>query len=365
MIRRQFHHKDRCFALQHGMLEKDTCQDGQHHPCHVDKENQCAAHLGKEDGRKENVNRQSRPAGHEWVEHDRQDAVALVVEGAGGHDGGDVAAKADEKREKGFAGQADDAEKAIHQESGAGHVSRVFEDGEAEKDDGDGRDKRGDNLYATTHAIGQECGEEFGRSYFFEQVSHGINKYGATEVIEEIDEGATDVVGQDKDAIHHQKKDGQAHETVQGYAVDAVGDGLANLIVVADHVACQAMDKAVASVGDHDVHLFARVFFDVFNLGLHRLGQLVARHLCAERILFEQFYGKPTRTDVVFFGKWQAEWTYLLDGLFQLLVVLDIDFGYAFFLCHLGNGVFQFFQTRFARSDQFDDGAPKVQCEVV
>jgi hypothetical protein len=58
---------------------------------------------------------------------DGHQAVAPVLEGAGGHDRRHVTAEADDQRHEGLARQSDPAHEAVHDESGAGHIAGIFE----------------------------------------------------------------------------------------------------------------------------------------------------------------------------------------------------------------------------------------------
>ena len=70
------------------------------------------------------------PAGHEAGGHDRHPAVALVLNGTGGHDAGHAAAGADEHGDKALAAQAELAEDTVHDERHAGHVAHILQDGQ-------------------------------------------------------------------------------------------------------------------------------------------------------------------------------------------------------------------------------------------
>jgi hypothetical protein len=84
--------------------------------------------VGNEGGDEQHVDGQARRAGHEGRDEDGGEAVALVLDGARGHDGGNGAGVGGEQRDEGFAVEADGAHDAVGDERGAGQVAGVFED---------------------------------------------------------------------------------------------------------------------------------------------------------------------------------------------------------------------------------------------
>ena len=95
--------------------------------------------LREEGRRKQAVDGQLGRAAHKGGEQDGHFAVALRGQGAAGHDAGDGAAEADEHWHDAPPREADAAEKLIHHECHAGHVSGILQQREEEEqghDDG-------------------------------------------------------------------------------------------------------------------------------------------------------------------------------------------------------------------------------------
>ena len=70
--------------------------------------------------------RQLGATGNKRGGHDRHTAVLLVLDGLGGHNAGDAAARGHEHGDKGLTGQAKAAEHAVHDEGDAGHIAAVL-----------------------------------------------------------------------------------------------------------------------------------------------------------------------------------------------------------------------------------------------
>ncbi len=112
--------------------------------------------VGDEGRDDEGVDGQARGAGHERRDEDGGDALALVLDGARGHDGGDGAGVGGEQRDEGFAVEADGAHDAVGDERGAGEVAGVFEDADEEEEQKDLREEDEDGLDAVPEAVAQE-----------------------------------------------------------------------------------------------------------------------------------------------------------------------------------------------------------------
>ncbi len=105
--------------------------------------------IGHEGCDQQHVDGQPRRAGHERGDQNGRQAVALVLDGARGHDGRNGAGVGGEQRNEGLAVQSDGAHDAVGDQRGAGQVARVFQNADEEKEQQDLGQKdehRGDAL---------------------------------------------------------------------------------------------------------------------------------------------------------------------------------------------------------------------------
>jgi hypothetical protein len=109
-----------------------------------------------EDADKQSVDRQARRAGHQRRDHDGGETVALFLDRAGGHDAGDGAGERREQRDKGAAIEADAQHQLVHQESGAGHIARRFEEQDEGEQDHDLRQEHHDGANAVDSGVDDE-----------------------------------------------------------------------------------------------------------------------------------------------------------------------------------------------------------------
>ena len=85
--------------------------------------------------------------------HDGHATVHLVLDGLGGHDGGHAAAGSDEHRDERFAGQAELAEDAVHDERDAGHVAAQLQNAQQQEQDDHLRDEADDGADTGDDAV--------------------------------------------------------------------------------------------------------------------------------------------------------------------------------------------------------------------
>jgi hypothetical protein len=76
--------------------------------------------VGNEGGDQQHVHREARGAGHERRDQNGGEAVALVLDGARGHDGGNGAGIGGEQGNEGLAVQSNGAHDAVGDQRGAG-----------------------------------------------------------------------------------------------------------------------------------------------------------------------------------------------------------------------------------------------------
>ena len=87
---------------------------------------------------------------------DGGEALALVLDGARGHDGGHGAGVGGEQRDESFAVETDGAHHAIGDERGAGEIAGVFQDADEEEEQQDLRQEDEHGLHAVPKAVAQQ-----------------------------------------------------------------------------------------------------------------------------------------------------------------------------------------------------------------
>ena len=112
--------------------------------------------IGNERRDDERVDGQARGAGHEGRDEDGGEALALVLDGARGHDGGHGAGVGGEQRDESLAVEADGAHHAVRDERGAGEIAGVFQDANEEEEQQDLRQEDEDGLHAVPQAVAQQ-----------------------------------------------------------------------------------------------------------------------------------------------------------------------------------------------------------------
>ena len=100
--------------------------------------------------------RQLSATGNKRGGHDRHAAVLLVLDGLGGHDAGDAAARGHEHGDKGLTGQAKAAEHAVHDEGDAGHIAAVLQEGQHHKEQEHLRDEAEDSAQTADDAVADQ-----------------------------------------------------------------------------------------------------------------------------------------------------------------------------------------------------------------
>ena len=112
--------------------------------------------IGNERRDDERVDGQTRRAGHEGRDQDGGDALALVLDGAGGHDGGHGAGIGREQRDEGLAVEADGTHDAVGDERGAGQVAGVLQNADEEEEQQDLGQEDEHRLDAVPQAVAQQ-----------------------------------------------------------------------------------------------------------------------------------------------------------------------------------------------------------------
>ena len=291
VIRRQFHDERRRFALEQRVLEHHAGQNRQRDTDEVERKNHVLRVVREERGTKQHIDRQTRAAGHERRHGDRHQTVTAMFERARGHDCRHVAAEADNQRHEGFARQADPAHEAVHDEGRTRHIAGTFEHREEEVEEADHRDEGRYRLQTAADTLGQQHVQPFRRTQTGQQFTKTINEQGGGELIEEIDEGATDVDGEHEHQVHHHEKDRDAEHAVQHHAVDAVRDVARDLATDPDAGVRHAIGQAVTGVGNEDIEIVAELLCFLLRL----LRQRFAHRLPRQIVAFQQTHGQPAR----------------------------------------------------------------------
>ena len=112
--------------------------------------------IGNERGDNQRVDGQARRAGHEGRDHDGGDALALVLDGAGGHDRRHGARVCREQRDEGLAVEPDGTHDAVGDEGGAGEVAGVLQHADEEEEQQDLRQEDEHGLHAVPQAVSQQ-----------------------------------------------------------------------------------------------------------------------------------------------------------------------------------------------------------------
>ena len=105
------------------------------------------------------VDRQARRAGHERRDENGGDSLALVLDGARGHDRRHSAGVGGEQRDERLAVEADGAHDAVGDERGAGEVARVLEHADEEEEQKNLRQEDEHGLHAVPQAVAQKRAE--------------------------------------------------------------------------------------------------------------------------------------------------------------------------------------------------------------
>ena len=112
--------------------------------------------VGDERRDDQRVDGQPRRAGHERRDQDGGESLALVLDGARGHDGRHSAGVGGEQRDEGFAVESDGAHDAVGDQRGAGQVAGVFQHADEEEEQQDLRQEDQHGLHAVPQAVAQQ-----------------------------------------------------------------------------------------------------------------------------------------------------------------------------------------------------------------
>ena len=247
--------------------------------------------------------------------HDRHAAVLLVLDGLGGHDAGDAAARGHEHGDEGLTGQAKAAEHAVHDEGDAGHIAAVLQEGQHDEQQEHLRHKAEDSAQAADDTVADQRIDQaavLGATRHKGVVHHGgdagdigailrrVNRIGVVArsldgcivgvatLAEHVPAvGAEELVvgevghraaqGRNGDVVHAEHddhKDRQAQNTVGNHAVDLLGG--AHLGRSLGHALVDDVrDDAIALTGDDGLGIVVAVLLALGDQFLHASGLLL------------------------------------------------------------------------------------------
>ncbi len=122
-------------------------------------EDECGLDGRKERARDQDVDLKARRAADEGRNQDGDEAVFPGFDGARRLDGGHVASRAHDEGDEALAVQPHQVHQAIHDEGGAGHVARVFQEGDAAHEQHDHGHENHHRADAGDDAIHQQAGQ--------------------------------------------------------------------------------------------------------------------------------------------------------------------------------------------------------------
>ena len=337
MVGRQLHDKrGRAAGEELGLLEHQARADDGKDAQEVEERRDPSSGIGgmADDGAHEQGDdRQLSATGDERGGHDRHAAVLLVLDGLGGHDAGDAAARGHEHGDEGLTGQTEAAEHAVHDESDASHIAAVLQEGQHHKEQEHLRHEAEDGAQASDDAVTDERIDQtavLGAARHEGIVHHGGNAGDIGAILRRVDRigvvarsldglvvgvaaltehvpaiGTEELVvgevghraaqGGDGDVVHGKHddhEDRQAQDTVGNHAVDLLGG--AHLGGSLGHALVDDVgDDAVALTGDDGLGIVVAILLALGDQLLHASGLLLGEvdELAGVRIALEQLDG--------------------------------------------------------------------------
>ena len=275
--------------------------------------------------------RQLGATGNERGGHDRHAAVLLVLDGLGGHDAGDAAARGHEHGDKGLTGQAKAAEHAVHDEGDAGHITAVLQEGQHDEQQEHLRDEAEDGAQAADDTVTDERIDQaavLGATRHKGVVHHGGNTRNIGAVLCRVDRvgivarsldscvvgvatlaehipavGAEELVvgevghraaqGRNGDVVHAEHddhKDRQAQDTIGNHAVDLLG-GAHLCRSLGEALVNDMGNHAVTLTGDDGLGIVVAVLLALGDQLLHASSLLLSEvdELAGVRVALKQF----------------------------------------------------------------------------
>ena len=245
--------------MENRALEHQARADGHHNPRKVEGAHHQHLIAREERAREQRIDGHLRAAAHEGREHNGEAAVALGVHAAGAHHGGHGAAKAHHHGNEAAAVQAQLAQRTVHQEGGARHVTAVLQDGQQQEQNQDRRQEGKHASHARKHAVNEQImhpsGHAPARQRAGEQVYAVIHKGGKAIRYPCAKRPKGDV----EHKQHHHQEHGNGQHRVGQHVIDAVGQGIAFRAAAGVAGGEQLFNKGVAGVRHHGGALHAHL----------------------------------------------------------------------------------------------------------
>ena len=244
----------------------------------------------KEGRRQEDDDGHAGGAGHQRGQLDGEQPGPPILDDAGAHHGGHVAAKAEEEGQEGLAVQPHQVHKAVHHVGCPCHIAHILqqaEEGEEEDEDGQEGEHR---PRPTQHAVGQEANQPDGRS-LKPGPHHGGPRLDDVDVQPVLDRCA-DGVGEPKGRPHNDQEEQEAPKRMGGHLVQPVGEGDLSGTGAGDSGANHPGDPVVASPGHRQDGVLVLPEQPVHLVPPIR-GELPAHHLGDLTVPLQQLEGHP------------------------------------------------------------------------
>jgi hypothetical protein len=190
--------------------------------------------------------------------------------------------------------------------------------------------------------------------------AESVDQQGAGEDIEEVDEGAADVDGEQEHQVHREQEDGDTQRAVEHDPVDPVRDAAPDPVLASHRRRGDLVDEAVAGVGDIDVDVVTE---HLGCLGAQRI-QLgrgnVFGHLFGKIVALEQAERQPMWVDLLFRRLRRDLRHQFGDRRFDRGCIPDGRGGRSGVACARENGRAQLGDALAGRGDHRDHGAAET-----
>ena len=208
------------------MAQHHADQQDDHHRNDVHEEHHETRILRKERMGEHQEHRQARGTRGKRHQHAGQHPLTGIRQGAGGRQGRQIAAEADDDRQKRAAVQSQGAHGAIHHECGTGHVAGVLQNRQQQEHDAHHGNERQYGDHAIEHAIDQQRTHPAAAPGSAEQPKQPVEA-GCAPAAERHIDPILHRTGQRRRGLEHREqnreKNDDADHGVQQHAVDAIG----------------------------------------------------------------------------------------------------------------------------------------------
>ena len=198
-----------------------------------------------------------RPAGDEAGGHDGHAPVPLVLNGAGGHDAGDAAARADEHGDEALARKPELAENAVHDEGDSGHIAAVLQDGQQQEQHQHLGHEAQHRAHSGADTVGNEAHQPAGHAPALQQSPGAVREPGPAQgIVCPVREEGADGDAPVPDGRAHAEGIDQIHDHCEdGQGQDAVGNDPVDLVGTAELMDLLFLIDALEHLGDIDIPL--------------------------------------------------------------------------------------------------------------